>query len=267
MKRFRLKKLALDEVSLVPAGDNPGAEVVIAKSNKTPDGDEGDRTLSEYKDEADHEEPIVPDDETTETTEIEIDFDSLDPSVQQYISQLEDTVVQQNEALAASDDVDDLSDDTIDQLAELLSEEGVLAKADPEVRALIEKAETRASEAEALAKAERDLRIHREFVEKAAKLPMLSTDAERLGEILKAVNEELSETDAAELTQILKTANDVIAEGNLFKEMGSSAPGTVGASVEAKAAEIRKADPSLTPEQAIARAYETDPSLYEQQES
>jgi hypothetical protein len=179
----------------------------------------------------------------------------------------------------AGDDTDDSTDDDADDSDDKKVKKGakvkatVLSKADPETRAYIEKMEAdnraavekankRIAEAEKIAKAERDLRIQREAVTKAQALPMIAEDPNELAELLIALD---GTPEGAKVEKMLKAANEAIAKGDLFSEMGRTGAGvTSGTAVEAAAAEIRKADPNLTPEQAIAKAYEANPDLYDE---
>mgnify|MGYP003403943124 CR=1 FL=1 len=138
----------------------------------------------------------------------------------------------------------------------------ILAKADPAVAAIITKqADALKTQAAAIAKAD-DERITTSMVAKAAALPMISETPTDLGAILKTAYG-VSAEFGGQVEDLLKAANKQIAEGNLFANFGKGgADITVSASVDAAAAELRKADPSLTNEQSIAKAYETNPALY-----
>jgi hypothetical protein len=174
-----------------------------------------------------------------------------------------------------TDDDDDSADDSDDKKVKKGAKvkATVLSKADPETRAYIEKMEAdnreavkkanaRIAEAETIAKAERDLRIQREAVTKAQTLPMIAEDPNELAELLIALE---GTPEGAKVEKLLMAANEAISKGNLFSEMGRTGAGvTSGNAVEAAASELRKADPNLTPEQAIAKAYETNPDLYDE---
>lgn len=250
-RRFRLRKLNLDEVSLVPAGDDPEAEVVLSKSDpdKTQSDDDGVRTLTHI---TTKEHPVAAG---------SINKSDLAPEVVQYIESLEEALDEVADAGTLSDG--DLAD-ALEEIEQGQTVEAVLAKADPAIKELVskavEQAESRAAAAEEIAKAERDERIKREFIEKAQGFTALPIEAGRLGEILKAVSEGLSEEDATEVTRLLTAGNEAI--GKSFEEAGTSHATSVSKSVEAAAEEIRKADTSLTYEQAVARAYEQNPDLY-----
>ena len=72
--------------------------------------------------------------------------------------------------------------------------------------------------------------------------------------------------DAAELDRVLTAANTATVEKGLNKPLGRTAPlakgATATAKIDAKADEIRKAEPGLTKQQAITKALSADPSLY-----
>lgn len=257
-KRNKLSKLKLDEVSLVPSGDDPMAEVVLAKA------DPDDKTSTEHG-----AAPTLNNDgqgsdmptENDDTDDIEIDLTGVSPEVIEYIEALEDEVTR-NDVVS---EILDLAEDDLDTEPEVFNDEvEALAKADPAIRSLIEKAEQRAAEAEAVAKAERDLRVHREFVAKAEAMPMITERPEDLAEVFKAVSDVDPQLGQV-IVDILAAANEQIAKGSLFAEFGSEATNFPGSErLTAKADEIRKSNPEMTPEQAAVAAMESDPSLYDE---
>lgn len=199
----------------------------------------------------------------------------LDPEVVAYIDALEAEVDTLSEAAEVTKSEIEKKDQEIADLKSTVAksapldpeaaEKEMLAKADPALRAIIEKNQKAAEEAQAIAKAERDARLEREFIAKAEALPMLTEDKTTLAGVLRRAAESLSAEDQTVLNTVLKAANEQIAKSNLFSTMGNGgAETTISKSVEAKAEEIRKADPTLTREQAIAKAYEDDPSLFQQ---
>lgn len=150
----------------------------------------------------------------------------------------------------------------------------------PEVRELVEKAERdaakaekdaataaeRAEKAETLAKAERDQRVEKEFIAKAeTEFPHLG-DSNELGPRLKRMSETLSKEDYDAHLATLKASNEQIAKGNLFAELGAGGDGRPGNSAGTQdadklakaAAEIRKADSSLTQYEAMKLALSQD---------
>jgi hypothetical protein len=191
-----------------------------------------------------------------------IDLSNTSPEVAAYISALEDEVQRNDivgEILDSIDDSGEYEDEYEDE--DEYERESVLSKADPAIRELIEKAEERASVAEAIAFDERNLRIEREYIAKAATMPMITERPEELAIILKELNDADPEL-ADVITAILSAADRQIAKGNLFNEFGSSASTPIGGEVAAAMATIQKSDPTLTPEQAMVRAMELDDSLY-----
>ena len=145
-----------------------------------------------------------------------------------------------------------------------------MSKADPALRDLIEKqaeevkkANERAEAAEELAKAERQQRLTREFVAKAQTMPMIAENPEELGSLLMDLNE-LDPSMGEKVEKLFKAANEGLRQGDLFGEIGRHG-GSVTSSpaIEAAAEVAKQANPELTPEQAIAKAYEDNPALYD----
>jgi hypothetical protein len=138
----------------------------------------------------------------------------------------------------------------------------VLKNADPEVRKRFEDLEKRLKEAEDLAKAEKEAREHAEMVKRAEAYSGIgpAEDVAKMLEQAYAISKEHGEN----LEKTLKAAQERIDKGALFAEVGTDGPaaGSAVAKIEARAAEIRKAEPSLTKEQAFAKALESDPELY-----
>lgn len=245
LKKHRLSNMRLDFVSLVPAGDNPEAHVVISKAdpNINPQEDDMGDLISK---------------------------DDLAPEVVAYIEGLEE----ENTDLTKS--VEDLTAEKTTLEADLQKAvdsglivkseeeqfEALLEKADPAVRVLLKKQADDLAAANTIAKAERDARISKEFISKAESMPMLAEDKTEFGTLLRKAHEALGDEDFGKFEQVLKTANEQIAKGNLFSEFGhGGGETTISKSVEAAAAEITKAEPTLTREQAIAKAYEANPAL------
>ena len=242
--RFRLSNMALDFVSLVPAGDDPMAQVVIAKAAPNTNGSQ-EATMGD-----------------------QIAKDDLAPEVVAYINGLEDEVDLLSKQVETSEgEVTELRDTLSkmapkdEQSAEAISK-ALLAKADPAVRALIEKQNADLAEVRKQAEVEKDKRETAEYISKAAALPMINEGTDDLAGLLRRAAAALTPEDSESLTKVLKAANAQIAEGNLFKSLGNGGgESTISASVEAKASDIQKAEPGLTRDQAIAKAYEQNPAL------
>lgn len=156
-----------------------------------------------------------------------------------------------------------------------------IAKADPELRALLEKADTDRADLEerltkseeatesanTIAKAERETRLNKEFLAKAEGFVTLPIEAAKFGPILKSVSEKLTKEESDALDSVLKSYDEQIRQSELFKEMGTSLPGektgSAIAEVQTKAEALRKADPELTAEQALGKAMTDDRDLQE----
>jgi len=111
--------------------------------------------------------------------------------------------------------------------------------------------------------AEIDARVTKEYVAKAAEFKHLAINAEEYGPILK----KMAENDKAgyeKQLEILKAADE--AQAKLFVESGASgeAEGNAYSVIEKEAVAIMKESKGLTKEQAVAKALEAKPELYEQ---
>jgi len=147
--------------------------------------------------------------------------------------------------------------------------EDPIAKAigeNPILKAQFETMQKAVDEANAIAKAEKEAREHGARITKAgADFPNLPTTAENMAGVLKAM-ETMDEPVRKILTEVLKAGNEALGK-KLNGEIGKSGPaadvaGEAETIVKTKAEELRKAMPSLTEHQAIAKVYEDNPSLY-----
>lgn len=243
-KKFRLSDMELDEVSLVISGDDPSAKVVLAKAEQ-----ESGQTQNHGGN------PLT------------INKADLSPEVREYIDELEGSLTEAIDLIAAdlSKDDDDIADGdeylTYDgeEDEEETVEDDVMEKADPIVKARIEKLESDLQTALEMAATEQEMRLHKEAL----------AEAEHYGAIGKAddIAEVLLDLDAdqrAAVSKLLQTATQQIEKGALFAEFGRDSVSLgVSANVEARAAELRKTDTALTEEQAIAAALDSDPDAYE----
>lgn len=222
--------MSFDFVSLVPRGDDPMAQVVISKADPA----------------------LSINDKETDDMGVQINKSELAPEVVQYIEELESENDELSKALLEADDASIAKSD----------EAELLAKADPAVRRLIEAQNARLVEAENIAKAEKDARLEREFIAKAETLPNVGEDRSEFGGLLRRISESISKEDAEALDKVLTAANVAIEKSALFGEKGRAGEHTISASAQAAAEDIRKADPTLTIEQAQARAFEQNPDLF-----
>jgi hypothetical protein len=253
-RKKQILSMDLDEVSLVGSGDNVEAKVVISKAahdEKNTDGTENPTTLFTT---GNSEEYDMPED---------ISSDDLPQEVADYLEGLEELVADAIDS-GFLGDVDGESDDE-DAYEPVLVEKAEpeledILKSHPEIALIVKAAEERAEVAEAIAKHERDVRIEREMVEKAASLTFVSDNRDELANLLRSLYEVAPE-EAEVVEKMFRTANSQLRESAIFKEMGSGLPG-LSDPVRSEAEAIRKEDPSLTAEQAEALAFERNPHLY-----
>ncbi len=285
----RLKNLEIHEVSFVDRPANPESRIVLFKRDGFEDGEEiefelgkglpdssdvmedevlgsddkkrkrkrgkksvsviADTTEKSYSgDEDDPTEERMPDEDATQDQSVEIDTE--------YVKALEDQVLDLQDQLAstqaelekrdapAEDDTDDL-----------------LKNADPEIVRLVKSAQERAEEAEEIAKAEREARITKEYVEKAAPyVDSFPVDADTLGSLIRKMGDQ-----EPEFIRILDAMKEAVDVAHLTKEFGTSGGGmtAVEEEIRAKAQEIQKNDSNKTYEQAYAQVLEEHPDLYE----
>ena len=175
-------------------------------------------------------------------------------SMLNYIEALESA----NESLMAKLD---------EESEELFGEyDDILKGADPAVVELFKAAEERAAVAEEIAKAERENRLQREFIEKAATYDSLPVETATFGIVLKDAAESMDADTYDALTTVLSAANEAIAQGGLMSEIGITksfdAESGMGR-IEQVASVLRSENPDLSREAAIAKAVTDDPSLYD----
>ncbi len=146
---------------------------------------------------------------------------------------------------------------------------GIPEEVRPMVEALWKEQETavrKAEELEKVLKAERDERLRKEYVAKAAEYKHLAVKPEEFGLVLKAIADKAPE-ELAKLEAVLKAADEALGQSALFAEVGRGGEGAGGsawAKIEKAAGEIVQQDGKLTREQAVARVLDQHPELYEE---
>ena len=177
-----------------------------------------------------------------------------------------DRLSKAEEAAAESGDDDGDDEDEID-LEEVLKSDDI----PDEIKALISKqaddlkaATTAATEAGTIAKAERDARIEREMIAKAAdEMPLVGTKPDAMGKLLKSAAENLPTEDFDTLVTVLKSANEQLKVGGIFKAIGSDGGENHDSDpMKVAVAKIKKDEPGISDADDIAKAVEADPSLY-----
>lgn len=134
----------------------------------------------------------------------------------------------------------------------------------------VEVADARAAEAEQIAKSERDLRLEREYIEKAAEFNV-PVPPDKLGPVLKRMAENMSFEDCVVIRDCLATS------GEIFKELGL--PGAVNndpwaqfeAELEADDARVAKrnggrseARTELSKAERVSGFFDTNPDAYDE---
>jgi len=152
----------------------------------------------------------------------------------------------------------------LDSIPEPDAGKTLLEKADPEIRRMIEKSEKDAAEAREIAKAERDLRVQGEMIAKAKNYEHIAGTPEEKAEILKAAYD-ISDEYGKKIENSWKAANAQLDEAanGMFKPIGKDSGGEEASELRSKVSELRKADPTLTPEKAMDRVLSENPGLYD----
>lgn len=240
-----LSNIEIDEVSLVDRPANQHAKVAIAK--RAPE----EETVPEIYDENGNlvdiasleEGDIIVDEEGNEYV---WSFDADDEFAD------EEELVEVGKSFA---------DDIREELSKALTDidrDDVIAKALGEVS----KAEARANEAEQIAKAERTLRLEREYISKAAEYNV-PIAPEELGPVLMRMADSMSYDDCAVIHKALTAAGEIIWEEVGYQ--GLSDNSDVFSQVDALAGEfVSKADGNVSKHAAVADLFATNPRAYDE---
>jgi len=221
---------------------------------------------------------------------------ALPPDVVQYIQQLEQALDQltgggddsnsdnsddsSSTSSGSSDDnkknpfgksleTSDMDETTfLTELAKSLDDDGADSESISKALEIVSKAEQRARQAEEIAKSERDLRLEREFVAKAAEFN-LPVKADDLGPVLKRAAENLDAEDFKTIVKCLRanTAAADMGAQNFFGEVGKRGGGDnadVMSSVEAAAQELVGKSADITPEAATLQVLADNPRAYDE---
>ena len=264
----RLTDMEFDEISLVTRPANQLSKVVLYKSGDMdmPEAEDEvfdlDDTLDKggYKKDDDDEsetDRIVDEDEAIlrlKESKKKVKKDEEVESMLNYIEALESA----NETLMAK--LDEAGEESFEEYYHILK------GADPEIVELFKAAEERAAVAEEIAKAERENRLQREFIEKAATYDSLPVETATFGIVLKDASESMDADTYDALTTVLAAANEAISQGGLMSEIGVTKSFDAGSGmgrIEQVASVLQAENTDLTREAAIAKAVTDDPSLYD----
>lgn len=243
-----VRDMDIDEISLVDRPANQFAKVAIAK--RAP------------------EEEIVPDEYVTEQGE-PVDFNSLEfgsvvfdgegnayewqPESDEYEYEVEERELEPvGKSLA-----DQVREDLSKALTDVERNEAI-SKAMDEVS----KAQARVETAERIAKSERDLRLTREYISKAAEYNV-PIAPEELGPVLMRMAETMDDQDCAVIHKALTSAGSLIFQEIGFQGGGDNAD-VMSMVDQAISESVSKGANDVTKEQLVTKAFENDDSLYEQ---
>ena len=142
---------------------------------------------------------------------------------------------------------------------------------DPEIEKKIEailksneKLETENAGLKEEIKKERDLRILKEFEDKAKTEFSHVGDHKKVALVLKSAKDSMSEEDYKNFEEVMKSNQTKLEAGNIFSELGSSqgVSTDLESKIQVKKEAIMKENTDLTPEQAEAKVFEQNPDLY-----
>lgn len=268
----RLTNMEFDEISLVTRPANQLSKVVLFKSDtNTENGmtdeqteDTNDISKMGYGKKSMKKMPPMMEDEMEDEDEDEMekkkmkkddDIVDLPSEVYEYIEALEAANAEMEQALSKYEAAVQQADREVD----------ILKSADPAIVAIVKAAEERAVAAETIAKAERNFRLEREFIGKAAEFSSLPIVAEDFGRVLKGIAETAGDELLGAVMTVLSAANEAISTGNMFAELGKSVAFDNDSSlseVNKAAKRLMESNPSLTHEQAVSKAVSDNPTLY-----
>ena len=185
-------------------------------------------------------------------------IDDLDPEVREYIERVEDV------ALKAEFDLSTLQKSLEEGTGDEGSIDALLKSADPSVVNLVNSLRAEVSKAQETANTEREARVEREFIEKAAGFKDLPVDSGEFGRLLKSINEEVSEETFNATMAFVEKINAALEAANIFGELGS---GLVTETGSTKLDEVTKSymaeHPDVSAEEAMVAVLDENPALYD----
>jgi hypothetical protein len=253
----KLSQMKIDEVSLVDQDANGFADMLIAKrddSEEQMSQPQGELTFSD--------DDLVYDDEGRAYLPVQLaetDADEDEDDAEPYSAE--------DDEADDEDQAEETANAVLQGLSKALGDsdrDQVVAQAYGEIN----KAQRRAARAESVAKAERDLRLTREYITKAEAYS-LPVPANVLGPVLKRCSESLSREDCNILAQCFDSASE--ASYDPYSEIGKSGGGSntdILTEVDARAEELFvkgvEAGSGFTREQAVAKVFDINPQAYDE---
>ena len=193
--------------------------------------------------------------------EADVEKGKLDPEVRKQVEKMEADLVKATADLKAATE----KIATLEKAAKPPEKEDVLKGLSEPVRKEVEALRKQAADAQALAKSEQLKRRQRDHTEVLKGFKGLPVDPEKDVALMIKLEDSLTPEEYGRVQELLRAGD----EARLMAEVGK--PGSehhnansAYAKIEAKAAELRKADPNLTPAASIAKAAEQNPELYDE---
>lgn len=287
-----LKNMRVNEISLVDEGDNPHAEVLILKrrdivgvdtnilKQRFEEASAAAGELMELAAGAEGDEGVQRAATILEGMNMDIDglnekLGEIEANLEAVTKRAEDAETKVSELTAQVETVTKERDDAlaaVEKAKEPVEGEGeddVLKSLPEPVRKRLEAAEADAKEAREQVEKARDERELSERVAKARELGLVNAD-EMGGLLHRIAKGKATAEDADKIVDMLTIAKNVDKAGEKLFEAIGKATGGDAASNDAQAkldeaiANIQKAKPSLTREQAYAEALDANPGLYDE---
>jgi hypothetical protein len=252
-----LTNMEIDEISLVDKGANQHAMITIAK--RAPEEDDMPE-IDLYAEDGSsiNEEQLQHGDIVYDAEGNAYEYTENEDQVEAEVEEKEAQPVGKSAFFQPKQDEASFTKQVLDELSKAFNDDDrdkVIAKALGRVQEL----ENKQAQFEQIAKAERDLRLTREYVSKAAEYN-LPVDANELGPVLYRMAEAMSYEDCAVIAKCLETAGEVI-----FEEMGYIGGGDNGDvldEVVSRAATVSKSDnPSASD---INGVFDMNPEAYDE---
>lgn len=258
----KLVDVKLTEISLVDRPANQGSTVVLFKrddSEEQPMPGEN-QTLEQLTEAVQKAEEAL-----GQLTEANDDLTATNQQLTEELGRLTAELAKRDEQITSLKKND--GGETEEQAIEK-----ALGELPPALAGLFKSMQTRLSVAEGVvAKASRDKELV-VFIAKAEHFDALPTTAEKLGGLLlRVAKAETTAEDADELERILKAAQEAMQDGSKtgkartteIGKRGNDDGATAEQRIDAAAVELMKSDKGLTKEQAVSKALEENPELYD----
>lgn len=285
----------IDFISLCAAGDNPDAEVVLAK-NWNPDIGDGEVSVNDMTTNVTNTGGSVNLDEVLKAALANVerleeqnallakmleddlyddddDYDDEDfaksmvdeyDDLDEYEDEFDDDFDDEYDEYDEYDDDDEYEDDDELVVAKRLDQDPILKDLFAAQQAQIAELSARAANADRIAKAERDARISDLFKQRAESLDPLAEDADELGEDMHELFKALPVESYKRWEERFVKWAAAIDEGGLFGEYGDSGSLDAADTYEAVLAKAAYTSDGLTAEQAFVKSLYENPSLYSQ---